>query len=333
MIFIKTISLCVITRNNESTIEKCLSSVQSLVQEIIIVDTGSTDNTLAICEKFNANIFSIPWEDNFSKARNTALNLATKDFILVLDSDEFLPPETCTRIKKNLNERDCKAYSLLINNLNSNIPMNHGLTRLFINDKEIYFEHRIHEQIDWSFKRKYTEENSYCFTDMIIYHTGYDVSQDNSEKLKRNSKILNSYPDEEKDEYYYYLIGREQFFSKNYKLALENLSKAFVDSYKVEGQLKYIFLLKLACYNSLNMFDNTIKEGLRALKSDPKFKDVYYFLYVAYQNSNNPILAYQNLVGYKFTENNDIFYPTIVSISSTDLDLLILRYSTLYKPL
>lgn len=330
VIFIKTISLCVITRNNENTIYKCLSSVKDLVDEIIIVDTGSTDETLSICTAFNAKIFKSKWEDNFSKPRNKALSLSTCDFILVLDSDEYLPPETCVRIRENLEKRSCKAYSLLIHSLNSNMAMNHGLTRLFINDKDVYFEHRVHEQIDWSFKRKYKNEFDYCFTDMVIYHTGYDKSLDPTLKIKRNNHILTTYSDEEKDEYYYYLIGRDKFFNHDFKSALEYLNKAFIDSYKVQGQLKYIFLLRLSSFISLSMYTDVLNEGLRAIKTDPEFKDVYYFLYLAYHNTNNYNLAYQNLIAFKNIHHNDVFYPRLILIPETTLDLTILKYNLTY---
>ena len=84
------ISLCMIVRNEESYLPECLESVADVVNEIIIVDTGSTDNTKKIAESFGATVFDFTWVDDFSKARNYSLSKASNDWILYLDADERL---------------------------------------------------------------------------------------------------------------------------------------------------------------------------------------------------------------------------------------------------
>src|SRR3990167_6711291 len=88
-----TISLCMIVKNEERYLDQCLNSVKDLADEIIIVDTGSTDRTKEIAKKFNAKIFDFKWTDDFSAARNESIKHATKDWILVLDADEVLDEE------------------------------------------------------------------------------------------------------------------------------------------------------------------------------------------------------------------------------------------------
>jgi len=94
-----TLSLCMIVKNEEHFLEQCLNSVKDLVDEIIIVDTGSTDRTKEIAKKFNAKIFDFEWIDDFSKARNESLKNATGDWILVLDADETISSQNHQRIK------------------------------------------------------------------------------------------------------------------------------------------------------------------------------------------------------------------------------------------
>jgi len=77
-----TISLCLITKNEELFLEQCLNSVKDLVDEIIIVDTGSIDKTKEIAKKFTDKIYDFEWCDDFSKARNEFFKYATKDWIL-----------------------------------------------------------------------------------------------------------------------------------------------------------------------------------------------------------------------------------------------------------
>src|SRR3989338_2535121 len=96
----QTISLCMITKNEEKYLEQCLNSVKAFVDEVVIVDTGSIDKTKEIAKRFNAKIYDFKWVDDFSAARNESLKYATKDWILVLDADEVLEEKDCLKIKE-----------------------------------------------------------------------------------------------------------------------------------------------------------------------------------------------------------------------------------------
>ncbi|WP_099469347.1 tetratricopeptide repeat-containing glycosyltransferase family 2 protein [Konateibacter massiliensis] len=95
-----TISLCMIVKNEEDVLERCLSSVSQLADEIIIADTGSTDRTKEIAAKFTDQIFDFPWINDFSAARNFVFEKATKDFILWLDADDIIMPEDRVKFKE-----------------------------------------------------------------------------------------------------------------------------------------------------------------------------------------------------------------------------------------
>jgi len=97
------ISLCMIVKDEEQFIANCLNSVKNLVDEFIIVDTGSTDNTINIINNLNLKnlkIIKVKWENDFSKARNESLKHATKGWILVLDSDETISKKDHQKIKE-----------------------------------------------------------------------------------------------------------------------------------------------------------------------------------------------------------------------------------------
>lgn len=85
-----TISLCMIVKNEEHTVGRCLQSVYHLVDEIVIIDTGSTDKTKEECRRFGARVYDFEWIDDFSAARNYAFAQGTKDYILWLDADDVL---------------------------------------------------------------------------------------------------------------------------------------------------------------------------------------------------------------------------------------------------
>ncbi|WP_019639589.1 tetratricopeptide repeat-containing glycosyltransferase family 2 protein [Paenibacillus fonticola] len=88
-----TISLCMIVKNEEDTIARCLASVQNIVDEIIIVDTGSSDNTIEIVSEFTPNVYHFQWIDDFAAARNFSFSKAAMDYILWMDADDVLSEE------------------------------------------------------------------------------------------------------------------------------------------------------------------------------------------------------------------------------------------------
>ncbi|NTW21335.1 MAG: glycosyltransferase family 2 protein [Nostocales cyanobacterium W4_Combined_metabat2_030] len=93
-----TISLCMIVKNEEDTLERCLQSVWEAVDEIIIVDTGSTDRTKEVAGKWTPHVFDFAWIDNFAAARNFSFAQATMDYILWLDADDVLLPEDSRKL-------------------------------------------------------------------------------------------------------------------------------------------------------------------------------------------------------------------------------------------
>jgi glycosyltransferase involved in cell wall biosynthesis len=93
-----TISLCMIVKNEEKTLERCLRSVDGIVDEIVIVDTGPEDTTKAIAGRFTSRVPDFEWIDDFSAARNYSFAQATMDYILWLDADDVLLPEDRTKL-------------------------------------------------------------------------------------------------------------------------------------------------------------------------------------------------------------------------------------------
>ena len=83
------ISLCMIVKNEEEYLPRCLENIKDIVDEIIIVDTGSTDKTVEIAKSYGAKVYYFKWNNNFSEARNVSLKYATKDWILILNVDDL----------------------------------------------------------------------------------------------------------------------------------------------------------------------------------------------------------------------------------------------------
>jgi len=114
-----TLSVCLIVRDEEQNLAECLKSVRDFADEIVVVDTGSTDNTVIIAESLGAKVIHSEWINDFSYARNVSLDQATGSWILWLDADDRVPlseGKKISMLKKNLPDR---AFYMRIRNIRS----------------------------------------------------------------------------------------------------------------------------------------------------------------------------------------------------------------------
>ncbi|MFX3624800.1 MAG: glycosyltransferase [Ectobacillus sp.] len=188
----QTISLCMIVKDEEKTLPACLDSVKSFIDEMIIVDTGSKDQTVNIARHYGAKVFHIPWEHDFAKARNVSLEHATGDWILHLDADERLEPEDTKLLLSLLASDTAEAYFLqIINHLyeSSGDKMVFPSIRLWRNRPEYRFTGALHEQISSSIMKR-NPAKPMQLTQVRIHHYGYSqqIVQEKN-KTERNLKI------------------------------------------------------------------------------------------------------------------------------------------------
>ncbi|MDW8011963.1 MAG: glycosyltransferase [Bacteroidota bacterium] len=163
------ISVCIIARDEEASLPECVKSVQSIADEVIVVDTGSTDATVAIARRMGCQVFSFPWNDDFAAARNYALEQAHEEWILSIDCDERLRnPEV---VRRTLQAVSPKVDALLVRCIS---PAEHGSTsialvaRLFRRHQEIRFRGRIHEQV-----ARLNGELRIAQSEIELWHEGY----------------------------------------------------------------------------------------------------------------------------------------------------------------
>ncbi len=189
------ISLCMIVKDERANLETCLNSVRDLVDEMIVVDTGSSDGTQEVATRFGARVIQTNWENDFSKARNLSIDAARGTWILVLDADEFLIEKNKTAIRGLVqNHTPGTGVPNVSFNLLQKSSSDGGLTgmlvsivRLFPNRPEIRYEWPIHEQVATSLLRAGV---TIVDTPIEIIHTGYANPARNREKQRRNLAIL-----------------------------------------------------------------------------------------------------------------------------------------------
>lgn len=174
------VSLCAIVKNESHRIADCLDSAKDFVDEAIVVDTGSTDDTIAIAKKSGAKVFKFEWCDDFAAARNYALSHATGNWILVLDADEKLDPEAKPALHQIVKQPECIAANLVRQEIGAQQSPYSLVSRLFRRRKDINFCGYYHESIDDSIAKICHQEPSWkVFTipGVSIQHYGYSSSE------------------------------------------------------------------------------------------------------------------------------------------------------------
>ncbi|MBP1965810.1 glycosyltransferase [Paenibacillus aceris] len=215
------ISLCMIVKNEERSIERCLNSVKDIVDEMIIVDTGSTDRTIELIQAIehnNLKLLHYNWINDFADARNFSIQQAIGNYILQMDADEFLD-ETKSHLLHKL-EHDC--YLLRIrNDLGNGMAEFHYSYRLFRNGIGLRYNGALHEQID-------TTELNKGKLNATIHHDGYlpQIIQ-NKNKSDRNMNILLQEVEDHPTAFNYYNLGLQYNLENKYEEAVQAFKKSF----------------------------------------------------------------------------------------------------------
>lgn len=283
----QTISLCIITKDEEKYIEQCLNSVKDLVDEIIIVDTGSTDTTKEICKKFgvqNAKFFDYVWNDDFSEARNESLKHATKDWVLVLDADEVIEDKDLAKIKNAIeNQEEIVGFSLeqrsYINNFFEGAKKNdssfemvkdypfyisHNLVRLFKNKLGLHFKHKVHELVEDSINEKNLK---YKKLDVVLHHFG-SVKDENKilEKTEQYSKIIMGQLEENPESPRYNYQAARMYLGRS---DFGNALKYFKIAAKLNPNYKLVYSEIANVYLQTNDKNKTIEYFKKSMKHNP----------------------------------------------------------------
>ena len=187
------LSLCMIVRDNERTIRPCLESIRPWVDEMVVVDTGSTDRTPQICEELGAKVFHWPWRDDFAAARNESLRHARGEWLFWMDSDDTISPDCGQRLRQLANgnhEEHVSGYVMQVHcpSLSERDVTVVDHIKMIRNRPDLRFEFRIHEQILPSIRRAGGEV---AWTDVFVTHSGSDRSeQGRRRKIERDLKLL-----------------------------------------------------------------------------------------------------------------------------------------------
>lgn len=207
----QTVSLCLIARDEEARIGAALKSVLALVDEVVVVDTGSADNTRIIAEGYGSRVIDAPWNDDFAAARNAALNEATSDWVLVLDADEYLQPVRPVEFQRLLHDPTAAGYRLRIVSPREEAgPEGRSQIRLFRNVPGVRYEFPIHEQVAPALEAWAQGQGLHVFDTLLaVMHEGNEAdrrTRSRERSLRILRKAVGTHPDEA---YFPYRLGCE----------------------------------------------------------------------------------------------------------------------------
>lgn len=296
----KKISLCMIVKNEEKNIRRCLESVANVVDEMIVIDTGSCDKTRQIAQDCGAKVQSFIWNDNFSDARNASLDLATGDWIFFLDGDEELIKGSEAVLRRAAQQEEVEGYFNKIINFAGNETNSEQsadvVFRLFRNKPEYRFRNAIHEQICDVISEATNQASYEMLEDLVILHYGYlDSELLEKDKKKRNlilleKELINS-PEDPLVRFHYavelYRSGENLAAAKEFKnLLLE------INPQEVNYGAKLMRYIVLSYYgaNELSAALQAVQEGLVLF---PDYADLYHFGGVIYYQLQDYGLAYE----------------------------------------
>lgn len=246
------ITICIIVKNDSVNLKKCLELLQSTGYEIVVVDTGSTDETIAIAKQYTNQVYHFTWCNDFSAARNYAISKVKSPYVLMVDSDEMLmeinPKDLERKVKKNPKDIGrIHRHNSFVRNGNSYLEKE-LVNRLFPKD-EYHYEGIIHEQLvanDGKVASTYE-------IPIVFLHEGYNGTWEQRQaKAERNIHLLNQMLlDHKEDTYILYQLGKSFYFKECYKEAADYFEEAF--QYDLNPKLEYVIdMIEMYGYALIN---------------------------------------------------------------------------------
>lgn len=272
------LSLCMIARDNMATIGAALESIRPWVDEMVVIDTGSVDETIGICRRLGARVGHFPWRDDFAAARNASLAMARGRWIFWMDSDDIIPPECGRRLRElAVGETDPGILGYVIGvHCPAGGPDGHqditavDHVKLIRNRRDLVFEGRIHEQILPAIRRA---GGAVAWTDLFVVHAGADHSPGGRQrKFERDYRILyRELAEDPKHPFVLFNLGMTHADEGNYAKAIHYLERSIVESPADLSLRRKTYALLASAYAALGQADQAwrvCQDGRRQFPED-----------------------------------------------------------------
>jgi glycosyltransferase involved in cell wall biosynthesis/Flp pilus assembly protein TadD len=248
------VSLCLIVKNEEANLPACLGSAADLVDEVIVVDTGSTDATKEIAARYGAKVFDFPWCDSFAAARNESLRHATGDWLFWLDADDRIDEENRAKLRNlfaGLGDEN-SAYvmkCLCVPDKATGTATVVDHVRLFRNRPDVRWTYRVHEQILPAVRQTGGDSR---WADVVIRHVGYQDPALRHKKLERDLRLLRLEDNERPDDpFTLFNFGQVAQELGRHEEAIPLLRRSLERSHPKDSIVRKLYALLANCHRQL----------------------------------------------------------------------------------
>lgn len=290
------VSVCIIAKNEEKYIEGCLKHLKPFGFEIVVADTGSTDRTKEIAEKYADKVLDFEWIDDFSAARNFCAEHATNRWILSLDCDEYVTSVDVKALRMAMQKFPKCVGTLHLNNL---VIDNQGRQRYTVDDVVRFYNkgrytyvNAIHEQLV-SIKGDIADGYSSFLMPMEVIHYGYNITGEEMErKQKRNLRLLEkNLENNPNDSYTWFQIGQSSFILGDMDRAIEAYNKGLEFETDIRKAFVEVMVTSLGKAYIEEKRDKEALELLRKYESDFKSAKFVFLLADVYMLNEQPLKA------------------------------------------
>jgi GT2 family glycosyltransferase/tetratricopeptide (TPR) repeat protein/2-polyprenyl-3-methyl-5-hydroxy-6-metoxy-1,4-benzoquinol methylase len=266
------LSLCLIARDNAGTLAAALESIKPWVDEMVVVDTGSKDDTPKIAERLGARVFHFPWCDDFSAARNESLKYARGEWIFWMDSDDTIDPDHGRKLRELISSADSSVmgYVIQVHCPGAGPEGGTDLTvvdhvKLFRNLPALRFEGRIHEQILPAIRAL---GGQVAWTDLFVTHSGYDHSPEGQERKKQRDLHLLHLEHKERGEHTFTLFNLGMTYADigQHEEAVDYLRRSIAAAIPEESHLRKAYALLVHSLGKLNQPESAWEVCSRGLE-------------------------------------------------------------------
>lgn len=273
------LSACILANNEEQNIARCIRSIGELADEVLLITTGSTDNTLPIAYEMGANLMRLDWQDSFARLRNFALERATGDWILFLNGDEEINQDDIPVLIAGLNTSTSMAHLVRLRTLfdvsNPGLFRDQAICKIIRNDKDLHYRSRLIEDVDHSVREKYGDAAITCLPVTVFDYGPVLKPHLQSAIFKRNvSLIAGDIRALGKNSSLYQALGHEFYKMKKYGAALACFKRALsTSSDMIPAE---VWCQAVDCLFNLQRFSEGLELAKKAVALHPDYPDLIY---------------------------------------------------------
>lgn len=271
------ISVCMIVKNEEALLERCLESVKDF-DEIVICDTGSEDKTVEIAKKYTDDVHFFKWVDHFGKARQFSKDKSKADWIITVDADEYLEC-SIEHVREVVERADKEGFVFVDTRV---VPegsekvegAGNWFPRIYKNIPEITWHGAAHNYLAYNGESAGTVGKSIKSDIRIIYGYSPAHKKDPERTLRILKGAIEKDPELTRERYY---LAREYFYRKNWEKTLEHLDE-YVKRSRFLGEKNDAYLMRAYCLSGMKRYSEACDSAWQALKYNANFKEALMFL-------------------------------------------------------